>query len=95
MPGYGMKPRMMKKGGEAKKKGSKQKRKMPMSPRPMERPELYDSDAAGAVERGNAAAKRFADEYESLMGARGYAKGGAVCRGGGKAERGTKFRGVM
>lgn len=94
MPGYGMKPRMMKKGGEAKKKGSKQKRKMPMSPRPMERPELYDSDAAGAVERGNNAARRRAEEYDSLMGVREYKMGGAVCRGGGMAERGTKFRGV-
>ena len=126
MPGYGMKPRMMKKGGEAKKKGSKQKRKMPMSPRPMERPELYDSDAAGAVERGNRASKRLAEEYDSLMGIRGYAmggevervggvrevptpslmraktpdyvvgykEGGSVCRGGGAALRGTKFRGV-
>lgn len=25
---------------------------------------------------------------------KGYAKGGMVCRGGGSAERGTKFRGV-
>ena len=127
MPGYGMKPRMMEKGGAAKKSAKKQKRMVPASPPPMERPdELFDSAGAGAVDRGNRAAARLAKEYDSLMGIRGYAmggevervggvrevptpslmqaktpdyvvgykEGGAVCRGGGAALRGTKFRGV-
>ena len=59
-----------------KKSEKKSKRMMPMSPRPMERPELDDSDAAGAVRRGNRAARRYADEYEGLMG--NYRDGGMV-----------------
>lgn len=78
---------------EKKKKATKQKRMVAPSPRPVERPdELFDSAGARAVEGGNRSARHNADEYRSIV--EGYAKGGAVCRGGGMAMRGTKFRGV-
>jgi len=47
--------------------------------------------AAGKYARGGAVKKMAKG---GSCGSKGYAKGGGVCRGGGAATRGIKFRGV-
>lgn len=66
-----------------------------------------DDEVDAAIKSAKSAMKRARQEeamddlelrgVRGMMGGgkvKGYAKGGMVCRGGGAAERGTKFRGV-
>lgn len=77
-----------------KKSERKNKRMMPMSPRPIPRPKSMVSDEeARAVEAGNRSARHNADEYESLV--ENYRDGGMV-RGCGPAQMSGKgFRGTF
>ena len=68
------------------------------SVRPKMRPQYIEDDAA-AVERGRRAYEREMEDMppkKMMRGGKvkGYKGGGEVCRGGGKAMSGTKFRGV-
>jgi hypothetical protein len=73
-----------------------QARAKPSNMRPKARPARIEQEAAeaGAVERGNRAAKRRAQE-EKLVKAgskvKKMASGGGVCRGMGAAKRGGNF----
>ena len=74
-----------------------QARAKPSNMRPKARPARIEQEAAeaGAVERGNRAAKRRAQEDNPKMKAGGKVKkmasGGNVCRGMGAAKRGGNF----
>ena len=74
-----------------------QARAKPSNMRPKARPARIEQEAAeaGAVERGNRAAKRRAQEDNPKMKAGGEVKkmasGGGVCRGMGAAKRGGNF----
>lgn len=77
-------------------KTSKRPKKKPLAPRTSDRPKKKSSSYAGAIERGNRAARMEAKENASM----GMKKGGKVkkmakggkCRGMGAASRGGNYK---